>query len=120
MQWVRLSELTIAVVGTLVGVLLISAVTLWISSDRADRKKEKIWKAIEEWVNLPIARFRYRDDTLPLAEKPPKLAYEIEECLRQKYPSLWNDLQKLRQEYHELKNEDIAKRFTTIRTGIQS
>jgi len=69
-------------------------------------RKERVWKVIQEWVALPATQ-----DILPLAEKPPTLADEIHECLRKKYPSIWANLQKLRQEYSEWKNIDHSERF---------
>jgi hypothetical protein len=81
-----------------------------------DRKKD-IWNAIKKWVDLPITRFRDKQDTLPLAEKPPELADEIEECFRKNYQSIYANLEKLRQEYLEWKNTDSSKKFTTYEDG---
>ncbi len=117
-QLVELSALVNTLVGVLVSALLAGAVILWISSDQVERKKERIWKAIEKWVNAPITRFHDQQDTLPFAEKPPELAFEIEECLKQNYPAIWDNLQKLKQEYHGWKNEDVGKRFTENINGI--
>jgi len=117
LQWVSLSELTNTVVGVLVSALLAGAVMLWISSDQADRKKERIWSAIKKWVELPIIRFRDQQDTLPLAEKPPELAYEIEDCLSQKYTSIYGNLQKFRQEYYEWKNTESSQKFMKYEEG---
>lgn len=85
--------------------------------EQVDLKRGRIWQAIKEWIDLPITRFRDQKDTLPLGEKPPESAVEIEDCLRQNYPSLWADLQKFRQEYYAWKNEDVSKRFTTYENG---
>jgi len=81
-------------------------------------KKERIWKAIQGWVTLPITRFRDQQDTLPLAEKPPELADEIYECLRKRYPSIWTNLQNLRQECSGWKNENVSERFTEYVNGV--
>jgi len=81
-------------------------------------RKERVWKAIQAWVALPITDFRHQQDTLPLAEKPPELADEVHECLRKKYPAIWTNLQKLRQEYREWKNEHVSDRFTERINGV--
>jgi gas vesicle protein len=89
-------------------------------SEQELRRREDIYDAIEEWVDLPITQFRDQQDTLPLAEKPPKSAEEIEKCLKRNYSSLWSDLQKLRQEYCEWRNTDIAKKFTKVIEGVST
>jgi len=81
-------------------------------------KKERIWKAVQAWVALPITDFRHQQDTLPLAEKPLELADEIHECLRRKYPSIWSNLEKFRQEYSGWKNENVSERFTETINGV--
>jgi hypothetical protein len=86
-----------------------------VSHDPA--RKESIWRAIKKWVELPINRFRDKQDTLPLAEKPPELAVEIEECLSRYYPSIWQNVTKLRQEYHEWKDTDSTSKFTKVVEG---
>jgi hypothetical protein len=86
-------------------------------NEQDSRRKEDIWRAIKLWVELPITRFRDKQDTLPLAEKPPELAVEIEKCLSQKYPSVYACLQKLRQEYHDWKNTDSSARFMKVVEG---
>jgi hypothetical protein len=84
-----------------------------------DRDRQKsIWTAIKSWVELPITRFRSKQDTLPLAEKPPELAVEIEECLSRYYPAIYASLQNLRQKVSEWKNEDVSARFTKDINGV--
>jgi hypothetical protein len=101
--WITLSELAIIAIPIIVSSLITGAAFLLRSSEGDYLRKEAIWKAIEEWVALPITGFSDQRDTLPLAEKPPKLAEAIEKCLKRKYPSVWDSLQKLRQEYFEYK-----------------
>jgi hypothetical protein len=117
MQWVNLPELTNTLVGVLVGALLTGAVILWISSDQTERRKEKIWNAIRKWIELPVTRFRDQMDTLPLAEKPPEYADEINECLKRGYRWIWDSWQKFRQEYFEWKNANVSEKFTKVENG---
>lgn len=93
------------------------SVTKKESNEQDDSRKEDIWKAIKLWVEMPITRFRDKQDVLPLAEKPPELAVEIEECLSQNYPSVYACLQRLRQEYHDWKDTDSSARFTKVVEG---
>ena len=86
-------------------------------SEQVDLRKKEIWNAFQKWTHLPIVRFRDQQDTLPLAEKPPDLAFEIEECLKHNYPAIWDDLQKLRQQYHGWKNENVSDRFIKVENG---
>jgi hypothetical protein len=88
------------------------------SNEHADSFKEEVWNAFQKWAQLPIVRFREQEDTLPLAEKPPELAFEIEECLKSNYSRIWNDLQKLRQRYHAWKSENVSERFTESVNGV--
>jgi hypothetical protein len=85
-----------------------------------NRRKEDIWKAIKQWIELPIIQFREQKDTLPLCEKPPELADAVEKCLSRKYSSIWIDLQKLRDEYHAWKNEDVPAKFIRHKDGDRS
>ena len=71
-----------------------------------------MWDAIKRWVELPVTKFHNKHDTLPLAEKPPELAGGIEELLTRFYPSIYANLQKLRQEYSAWKNENVSAKFT--------
>lgn len=87
-------------------------------SQQADLRKKEVWNAFQKWVQVPIVRFRDQQDMLPLAEKPPDLAFELEECLKRNYPSVWADLQKLRQQYHAWKNENVSDRFTRTVNGV--
>jgi hypothetical protein len=87
------------------------------STEVEQDRKEAIWMAIKKWVELPITRFRDKQDVLPLAEKAPDYADEINECLSRHYPLLWTNLQKLRQDYHDWKSADSAARFTRIDEG---
>lgn len=87
------------------------------SGEQADLRKREVWNAFQKWVQLPIVRFRDQQDMLPLAEKPPDLAFELEECLRRNYSTIWDNLQELRQQYHAWKNENISDRFTKIEDG---
>jgi len=112
MKWVNLSELAIIVIPIVVSSLITGAAFLLQSSEADYRRKKDIWEAIRKWVELPITRFRNQQDTLPLAEKPPELADGVEGCLRRKYPSIWGNLQKLRQEYSEYKKENVTEKFT--------
>jgi len=97
---------------TVVTIVLLVLTAFW-SNKRSNIRKEAIWKAIKKWVELPLPiRFHSQKDMLPLAEKPPELADEVEKCLKRKYPSIWANLQKLRQEYYGWKNENVAERFT--------
>ena len=116
-EWITLSELAIIVIPIIVSSLITGAAFLLQSSEADYRRKKDIWEAIRKWVELPITRFRNQQDTLPLAEKPPELAYEVEKCLKRKYPSIWANLKKLRQEYSDWKNEQTTDRFTTFENG---
>lgn len=81
-------------------------------------RKRDIHAAIKKWVELPTVKFRDRRDVLPLAEEPPELAVEIEQCLNRKYQStIYASLQKFRQEYHEWKDTDSSVRFTKVENG---
>ena len=42
---------------------------------------------------------------------------EMEECLKHNYPAIWDDLQKLRQQYHGWKNENVSDRFIKVENG---
>jgi hypothetical protein len=107
-----------------VGVLAFSAVYFGYvkgPDEQQLRRRENIHNAIKEWVDLPTTRFCDQQDTLPLAEEPPESAREIEECLKRKYPSVWSNLEKLRQEYSEYKghNENFIRYVNgraTVRT----
>jgi hypothetical protein len=88
------------------------------SSEQAGLRRKEVWNAFQKWTQLPIVRFREQQDTLPLAERPPDLAFEIEECLRRNYSEIWADLQKLRQQYHAWKNENVSDRFTKDVNGV--
>ena len=77
-----------------------------------------MWDAIKKWVELPVTKFHNKQDTLPLAEKPPELAAGIEELLTRLYPSIHANLQKLRQEYSAWKNEDDSAKFTNRVDGV--
>ena len=85
--------------------------------EEIDRRRRDTYDAIKKWVELPITRFHDKQDTLPLAEKALERSVEIEECLSRNYPSIWRNLKKLRQEYHEWKSTDSAARFTRIDEG---
>jgi hypothetical protein len=80
-------------------------------------RKQDIHGAIKKWVELPVAAFDYKSGTLPLAEKPPELAAEIEECLSRKYPSIHTNLQKFRQDYREWQDTESSSKFTTVEDG---
>jgi hypothetical protein len=86
-------------------------------SEQTGLRKKEIWNAFQKWTQLPIVRFRDQQDTLPLAEKPPELAFEIDECLKGNYPAIWDGVRKLRQQYHAWKNEDVPHRFTKVENG---
>lgn len=106
-----------------VAIVILGATALWsrtqeTENEQVDLRKKAVWDAIKKWVEMPITRFRDQEDTLPLAEKPPELAVEIEECLKRKYPSIWGNLQKLKQEYHGWKNEHVSDRFTENINGV--
>jgi hypothetical protein len=61
-------------------------------------RKRDIHAAIKEWVeSFPNVYNPY-----PLAAKPPELSVEIENCLSRKYPSIWVDVERLRDKYSEL------------------
>jgi len=107
-----------------VGVLIFSTVYFgYIKRGRQElseqelRRKREIYDAIKEWVESPIFRFQDQRDTLPLAEKPPRLASAIEECLRQNYSTIWSSLQRLREKYHEYKNANISEIATRYVDG---
>jgi len=110
-----------AIIITIVAIMFTGGASLFwngLKSDEQDNlRREAIWKAIKEWIELPIARFRDKQDTLPLAEKPPELAVEIEECLSQNYPSVYACLQRLRQEYHDWKDTDSSAKFRKVVEG---
>jgi hypothetical protein len=80
--------------------------------DNAIRRKERLRSAIKEWVDLPVKGFRDKRDTLPLVENPPTMPVQVEECIERKYPSIWEDLQRLRRQCSEWKHENASKRFT--------
>lgn len=103
-----------------VGILCIFVIVIvayWSRTRKDNLTKEAIWNAIKVWVELPIIRFRDKKDTLPLAEKPPELADAIEECLKRGYSSIWDNRQRLRQEYLGWKNTNVSARFTTFEKG---
>jgi hypothetical protein len=104
-----------------VGLGLIPAVFVfsWTLKQLNQRKRE-IWNAIKAWVELPITEFRDKRDRLPLAETPPEKASEIEDCLRRSHSAIWDNLQRLRQQYHEWKNENTSDRFTRIINGVET
>ncbi len=82
---------------------IIAAVIGILGKSRFDtrrQRKKDIWDAIKEWVELTISHGQ--QDAFPLAEKPPTLATEIEECLSRNYPSIWADVQQFRNKYDEL------------------
>jgi hypothetical protein len=101
--------------------MLASGASLIWTGRRPDEQsnfgRDAIWNAIKTWVELPITRFHDKQDVLLLAEKPPRLAMEIGECLSRSYPSLWSTLQKLRQEYREWKDTDSSAKFTKFVEG---
>jgi len=86
--------------------------------EEVDRRRRDTYVAIKKWVELPITKFRDKQDTLPLAEKALERSDDIEGCLSRNYPSIWRNLEKLTQEYHEWKSTDSAARFTTIEGGL--
>jgi len=110
--WITLSGLAMIVIPIIVSSLITGAAFLLRSSEADYRRKRDIWEAIRKWVELPDTPFRGQRDTLPLAEKPPELADGVEGCLKRKYPSIWADLQKLRQEYSEYKMTNVSAKFT--------
>jgi len=85
--------------------------------EQRDLRKERVWNAIKKWAELPVMRFEDKSHTLPLAEKPPELATAIEECLSRKYPSIYGNLQKLRQDYHEWKNTESSSKLARVENG---
>ena len=70
-----------------------------LSQGQLDERKKDIWYAIKEWVESPI-RIGYGVDRgaedFMLATEPPKLAAEIEACLKNHYPTIWNTWQEFR------------------------
>jgi len=73
--------------------------------EEIDFRRKSIWEAIKEWVELSSTQ----QDTFSLAETPPKLAVEVEECLSQNYPSIWADRQEFRSKCGELKDMKEGK-----------
>jgi hypothetical protein len=80
-------------------------------------RKQDIHNAIKKWIEIPVAEFEDKSGVLPLAEKPPELAAEIEKCLKQKYQSIYTNLQKLRQDHHEWKDTESYSRFSRVEDG---
>jgi len=109
------------VIVSLVPAMIVSGASLiWLGQkpdEQELRRKEDIHGAIKKWVELPTAQFLDKQGTLPLAETSPELGEEIEECLSHEYESIHADLRKLRQEYHEWKNDNSFERFTTVKDG---
>jgi hypothetical protein len=105
----------IAIVIAGFGLILPAFLLSW--SAKPNDTKQDVWKAIKTWVELPIVEFDDKRDELPLAESPPELATAIEECLSRRYPSLWADLQKFRQEYSGWKNVDSSAKFMRVVDG---
>jgi hypothetical protein len=120
-----ISNLTTAfetvIIAVVPSMIVAGSVLLWSArkpSEQDNLRKQAIWEAIKLWVELPITRFRDKHDTLPLAEKPPELAAEIEQCLSRKYRgTVYACLQKFRQEYHEWKNTDSSEQFIKYEKG---
>ena len=108
------------VIVSLVPTMIVSGASLiWLGrkpDEQELRRKEDIHRAIKRWNETPFGGFRKRTDTLPLAEKAPELAVEIEKCLSH-YQSVYANLQKLRQEYHEWKDTDSTGRFSRVENG---
>jgi hypothetical protein len=117
----NLTAITEQIIGLTATAMLASGASLILTGRKPDEqsnlRRDAIWNAIKTWVELPITRFHDKQDVLPLAEKPPKLAREIGECLSRNYPSLWSTLQKLRREYRECKNTDSSAKFTKVVEG---
>jgi len=108
------------VIVSLVPAMIVSGASLiWLGrqpDEQELRRKEDIHGAIKRWNETPFGGFRKKTDTLPLAEKAPELAVEIEKCLTH-YQSIYANLQKLRQQYHEWKDTDSTDRFTRVENG---
>jgi hypothetical protein len=83
-------------------VIIAAIIGIWGKSkfDTRRQRRKDIWGAIKEWVEL--TRSHDQQDAFPLAEKPPTLATEIEECLSRNYRSIWADMQQFRSKYDEL------------------
>jgi hypothetical protein len=103
---VNLTSAVEGVIVVIVAAMLISGCSLiWNGrkpDEQANQRKEDIWKAIKEWVELPSTGFGGQPDPLPLAEKPPNLAVEIEDCLNRNYPSIWANMREFRRVHAEL------------------
>ena len=102
-------NLTSAIEGIVVlifGAMLVSGSSLIWNGRKPDahtnQRKRDIWEAIKEWVELPSTGFRGQPDPLPLAEKPPKLALEIEDCLNRNYPSIWANMREFKRVHADL------------------
>jgi hypothetical protein len=119
-----ISNLTAAfetvIIAVVPSMIAAGSVLLWSArkpSEQNNLRKQAIWEAIKLWVELPITRFRDKQDVLPVAEKPPELADEVEGCLKRKYRSIWDNLQAFRSEYHEWKNTDSSEQFIKYEKG---
>jgi hypothetical protein len=64
------------IILTVTAMLASGASLIWTGrkpDEQANLRREEIWKAIGEWVELPSTGFRGQPDPLPLAENPPKI-----------------------------------------------
>lgn len=107
----------IAVVSSMVSA---GSVLFWSArkpSEQDNLRKQDIWEAIKKWVDLPIIQFRGKEDTLPLSEKPPDCADDVEDCLKRKHSLIWDNLQTFRREYREWKNTDSSEQFIKYEKG---
>jgi hypothetical protein len=113
------NTIQIVIVSLVPAMLMQGASLVWLGlkpDEQELKRKEDVFQAIKRWSETRFGGFRDKNDTLPLAEKAPELATEIDKCLSH-YPSIYADLQKLRHEYREWKDTQTAERFTRVEKG---
>jgi hypothetical protein len=76
--------------------------------EEIDRDGRNLHEAIKEWIQpLPVP-WQIGGERLYLAERVPRYAQKVYDCLSRNYPEIWADLQKYRAKYGEL---------TALKTG---